>query len=496
MRFAILVAALAVEAHSLSPAQSSRPLQLQMTTQPPDVRGIYVGSYSLPAKKTDSAAVVAALNVPGVDGMVLVIGWKFLESGLGTFNWPLLDRWMNIAIRAGKKVELSIRGDLTPAWLFKPAPGGAGISPLYFTFTRRATDTTCLSDTLAAPWNATFLAQWDSMLDSVSTHLKSVRTYDAVVLLRLTGINKDSDELHLPEKQNSNAPCSKNSVDTWLAAGYRPSRLLTGWDGITGSFKKYFADKTFSVAIIASTNPFPPIAEDSTVYKNDSIPNQNFPLLMLASQKFPGHLVIQNNSLYPGEPAQTETVQSAESLKTMIAFQTNEDIRALGAGCGQRGSTNDTTTCTDSTYLSELQMGIYPLGPDNDLRAQYIEVFALNVNATGGDILLAHNELFAPGSTSVRLVDPGIPSKFELRQNYPNPFNPATTIDFELGKSAFVSLTVYDILGRIVAPLVSETKPPGRYAVRFNTSGLASGEYVYRLKAGAFDQSRSMLLLK
>jgi hypothetical protein len=217
---------------------------------------------------------------------------------------------------------------------------------------------------------------------------------------------------------------------------------------------------------------------------------------MLASQRFPGHLVIQNNSLYPGEPAQSETVQSAESLKTMIAFQTNEDIKGQGAGCGQRGSPNDTTTCTDSTYLSELQMGIYPLGPGNNLRAQYIEVFALNVNATPGDILLAHNELLAPASTAARLVDTGIPSASSLRQNYPNPFNPATTIEFELSHSTYMSLTVYDILGRIVAPLVSGVRPPGRYTVRFNASGLASGEYVYRLKAGDFDQSRTMLILK
>jgi hypothetical protein len=496
MRFVLLLVGVAFSAHSGCPAQFSPPFELHVTTQTPDVRGIYVSSYGLPTRKADSVAVIDALNVPGVDGMLLVISWKVLEPGMGKFNWPLLDRWMNIAAGAGKKIELSIPGELTPNWLFQPAPVGAGISPLYFTFTRRPTDTTCLSDTLARPWDTTFLAQWDLMLDSVSAHLKAVNTYDAVVLLRLTGINKDSDELHLPEQGSPKAPCAQNCVATWLAAGYKPSRLLQGWDGITTSFKKHFPDKTFSVAIIASANPFPPIAEDSTVYKNDSIPNQNLPLLILASQKLPGQLVIQNNTLYPGEPAQSETVQSAESLKTMIAFQTNEDIKARGAGCGQRGSTNDTTACTDSTYMSELNMGIYPKGPGNSLRAKYIEVFALNVNATPGDILTAHNELFAPGPTSVRLVDPGIPSGFELRQNYPNPFNPSTLITFELSTRVFVSLKVYDVLGRLIATLANETKPPGTYAVRFDASGLSSGEYVYRLKAGSCDKSRSMLVIK
>ena len=496
MRFTLLLATLFVAGLSFTPAQPSGPGSLPMLTQSPDVRGIYVGSYSVPPKKSDSTAVIDALTVPGVDGMVLVIQWKIIEPGMDTFDSSVLDRWMNIAIGHSKKIELSIRGDQPPGWLFHPAPGGAGVSPLYFRFTRKPTDTTCIADTLASPWDTTFLRQWDTMLDSVSTHLTDAKTYDAVALLRLTGINKDSDELHLPAQPSSaRAPCATNSIDTWLAAGYRPSRLLQGWDGITDSFKRYFSDKTFSVAIIASTNPFPPIAEDSTVYQ-DTIPNQNFPLLMLASQKFPGHLVIQNNSLYPYEPAQTETVQSAESLHTMIAFQTNEDIKGLGAGCGHRGSPDDTTSCTDSTYLAELNRGIYPLGPDNSLRAQYIEVWALNVNSTPGAILSAHNELLALTSTGVRKPDPGIPSTIELRQNYPNPFNPTTTIKFGISQSVFVPLKVYDILGRIVATLVNETKPPGTYTVQFNASSLASGEYVYRLTAGTFEEGRTMLLVK
>ncbi len=364
--------------------------------KPVDLRGIYVDSNAFPIPSTNITALNEALNVPGVDGLVLVLGWDGIEPSMGQFQWDTLDQWMSKAKSLNKNVELSIRADFhTPAWLFQPAPGGAGAQPLTFSFTRKPWDTTCISETIAAPWDPAFQRQWDAMLAAVSNHLRSTGTYDTVTLLRLTGINKDSDELHLPaETPKSSEPnCVTDAISIWQRAGYRPSRLLQGWDGITDAFKKSFPDKTFSVAIIASSVPFPPIAEDGQAITG-TVPNQNMPLLTLASKKLPGHLVIQNNSLYPDIPAESETIQSALSLGTMIAFQTNEDITGQGAACGGKNS-NRTTPCTAETYLAELQTGIYPLGQNNPLRAKYIEVFSLNVNDFPQDIQQAHNELLA-----------------------------------------------------------------------------------------------------
>lgn len=359
-----------------------------------DLRGIYVDSNAFPISQANAAALTQSFSVPGVDGLVLVLGWDGLEPAMGQYDWSTLDHWMNLAASANKKVELSIRADYhTPSWLFAPAPGGGGARPLAFSFTRKPSDTTCLSSTIAAPWDAAFLAQWDAMLAAVAAHLKSTGAYGDVVLLRLTGINKDSDELHLPG-QSSSAACATDSVAIWQQAGYRPSLLLAGWDGTTGSFKKSFPDKSFSVAIIASANPFPAIDESGSVIKG-AVPNQNLPLLTLASQKFPGHLVIQNNSLYPALPAQSETIDSAQALGTMIAFQTNEEISGQGAACGGKG---ETTPCTAETFLAMLETGIYPLGRSNPLRAQYIEVFALNVNDFPSATLQAHEELLTPAA--------------------------------------------------------------------------------------------------
>lgn len=90
----------------------------------------------------------------------------------------------------------------------------------------------------------------------------------------------------------------------------------------------------------------------------------------------------------------------------------------------------------------------------------------------------------------------GMPTEFKLHQNYPNPFNPVTTIGFTLHASSFVSLEVYDMLGRNVALLVNENLHPGVYKVEFAASGLSSGVYYYRLQADAFVQTRKMILLR
>jgi photosystem II stability/assembly factor-like uncharacterized protein len=92
---------------------------------------------------------------------------------------------------------------------------------------------------------------------------------------------------------------------------------------------------------------------------------------------------------------------------------------------------------------------------------------------------------------------PMFPDKYNLYQNYPNPFNPLTKINYDLPRSSYINLTVYDILGREVISLVqNEFQKEGRYSVEFNASNLASGVYFYRIEAGDFVESRKMLLVK
>lgn len=86
-----------------------------------------------------------------------------------------------------------------------------------------------------------------------------------------------------------------------------------------------------------------------------------------------------------------------------------------------------------------------------------------------------------------RPFGPPVPGTVTLLQNYPNPFNPTTAIRFSIPRAGFVSLKVYDVLGREVRTLVNEVRNPGSYEVRFDAAGLPSGVYFYRLTATAND---------
>ena len=99
-------------------------------------------------------------------------------------------------------------------------------------------------------------------------------------------------------------------------------------------------------------------------------------------------------------------------------------------------------------------------------------------------------------TTNVNAETSAIPTAYKLEQNYPNPFNPTTSIKYSIPTGGFVSLKIYDVLGREVATLVNETKAPGFYKANFNASNLASGLYIYRLTSGTHSYAKKMLLIK
>jgi len=92
--------------------------------------------------------------------------------------------------------------------------------------------------------------------------------------------------------------------------------------------------------------------------------------------------------------------------------------------------------------------------------------------------------------------DNSVPLEFNLEQNYPNPFNPTTSIKFSIPTSEFVSLKIFDILGKEIAALVNEQKAAGTYTISFDAADLSSGVYFYRLNSGDKIEIKKMLLVK
>jgi len=89
-----------------------------------------------------------------------------------------------------------------------------------------------------------------------------------------------------------------------------------------------------------------------------------------------------------------------------------------------------------------------------------------------------------------------LPTHFILYQNYPNPFNPSTRIKYSISKRSFVTLNIYDILGKEIATLVDEEKPVGNYEVEFKGNNLSSGVYFYKMQAGSFIDTKKFILIK
>ncbi len=97
-----------------------------------------------------------------------------------------------------------------------------------------------------------------------------------------------------------------------------------------------------------------------------------------------------------------------------------------------------------------------------------------------------------------------IPTDYTLSQNYPNPFNPSTSIQYAVSSRQFVSLKVYDLLGREIATIVNEEKPAGNYEVSFDAANLTSGIYLYKIQSGdpssgsgqSYTDVKKMILLR
>ena len=112
----------------------------------------------------------------------------------------------------------------------------------------------------------------------------------------------------------------------------------------------------------------------------------------------------------------------------------------------------------------------------------------------GGSVSMEGGSLLHP--LSVELIDETVPGSFSVAQNYPNPFNPSTTIRFGLPQKSRVSITIFNLLGQVVATPFEGTRDAGVHELQFDASRLSSGVYLYRVKADDAVQVNRMILLK
>jgi hypothetical protein len=159
-----------------------------------------------------------------------------------------------------------------------------------------------------------------------------------------------------------------------------------------------------------------------------------------------------------------------------------------------------TTNFNDTTLTGTTRT----VGPLLSQRRYFWRVSAKNANGWSSYSSL---RWFTTGTFTAVTEQSVRPDAFSLQQNFPNPFNPSTSIGYNLTAVSKVRLIVYDLLGHEVATLANGTQAPGYYRVQFNAEHLASGVYLYQLKAetvseepgspkGVYVETRKLVLLR
>ncbi|HUI29376.1 MAG TPA: endo-1,4-beta-xylanase [Candidatus Acidoferrales bacterium] len=316
---------------------------------------------------------------------------------------------------------------------------------------------------------------WMSGLDSLH-QVQMVETW-----IRLCGTNVPkaafvdvvNEPIHTPPNgQNGNA----NYIQALGGAG------ATGWDWVIWAFEKarqYFPNAKLLINEYNILNS----AANTTTYINI--------INLLKARNVIDGIGCQGHSL---ESTDTNTIKG--------------NLNALAAtGLPIYISEYDVNEADDNTQLAiyEQQFPIFWKSPSvkGITLWGYIEgqiwrtnAYLIRSDSSERPAITWLRQYIATNPTGVENPASPIPSKYFLSQNYPNPFNPVTSIEYQLPIETYVTLEVYDILGREIATLVHGRQNAGTHDVTFDAGDLPSGVYFYRIEAGRFAEVKKLVVVR
>lgn len=170
----------------------------------------------------------------------------------------------------------------------------------------------------------------------------------------------------------------------------------------------------------------------------------------------------------------------AGNINLRVAYST--DARATWNGLSQTVAHTTDLTTPPTTITPDSIATPYVL---NDSQSLYVALARLS----------GTTENCLCGTTDIENEE-GVPTSYSLEQNFPNPFNPSTTIRFSLTESSPVNISIYNLLGEMVMPIVNQTYSSGVHEVDFNASSLNGGVYFYKINTNNFMQTKKMILIK
>ncbi len=316
--------------------------------------GLYAQSSPLlNIRKALADSVYASESVTGVS---LSLVWNVIEPQNGTFNWATLDNEVYRALASGKQMAISVMPNRldAPGWM-----ADAGIDMLSLATSRHGDLTGNITD-LAKPWDATYQAEYADMMQALSDHLKTIPgAYEAVSVVKITGINQITAETRLP---------TNGTAQIWQDAGYTPDKVIDAWKAFAAATDAAFPDKVLGIEVL-DNNAFPLIDNNGqpvTAFGATYV-DVTKAIIDAGLEMFEGRFMVQHDGLNSG--ALRSVVPDAAADGAIAGFQTNHYLQQ-GTGYGSHGIA---IAPTEETYRAILESGIANGG------AQYIEVWAADV---------------------------------------------------------------------------------------------------------------------
>ena len=362
-------------------------------------RGIYLYPYPYSLQNGDWER---ALAVPGVDGTAVVLNWAELTpSGqLKSYDFAELDRRMALARSHRLAVELVIpAGKGVPVWMFTSPPAGLGAKRLDFVYSHHDGAGPCQAVAIPPPWGNDYQGAFADMLGQVAQHLRNTGAARDVAVVKLTGLNTETEELRLPAqtRAETHKDCVTDAPATWRDAGYRPALIEQAMTKLASAFASVFPDTWVTMPVILA-NGFPPIDDHGQVLPRSKARPINDTLLdtlvRTAATALPGRFILQLDFLITDQPVAPRIVELARAYRLPIAFQTNLFYGAQGKGAACGGHFGAAVPCNGDTYIKLLQNGIRPAGGVGpSAQSRYIEVFPSDAIAFPAAIAAAHAAL-------------------------------------------------------------------------------------------------------
>lgn len=366
--------ALAIACFIAAPSVSARDANAQLVASA-DYANLYVATLPLIDLRRSLPDTVYAM--PEAQGVYVRLVWSVIEPSRGRYDWSLLDNEIDRALKANKKISLSvIAGGYAPEWLWRD-----GVRHSTFVIGQGGgANRRCRNLQIGWPWDSRYQDAFLAMMRALQQHLRSrPEAYQAVKIVKLTGINQITEELRLPAGDGTQRgipdPCLSDATRIWREAGYQPNLVVQAWNRIADGINEIFPDKLLATDIL-DNNDFPRLGETGQPAVKDSI-------LQNGVSRFPGRYAVQWNGL--SAERSSPVVLAAGRAGAVMGWQTNAFRGLQGAGCNALRAESP-QPCDEQRYQAILDHGIA-------IGGRYIEIWPADALAFRGAVAKAAGRL-------------------------------------------------------------------------------------------------------